>query len=60
MTTAQIMKTTTVNVGIRISQHVLDKLDKHKGYYSRNRYLCKILDDYTTQLEREEESNNKK
>jgi hypothetical protein len=47
--TATIMK--SVNVGIRIPQETLNKLDKYKGYYSRNRFLCKILDEHVAQLE---------
>jgi hypothetical protein len=45
----------TVNVGIRIPQETLNKLDKFKGYHSRNRFLVKLVHEGLTSLEEQEQ-----
>jgi hypothetical protein len=45
----------TVNVGIRIQQETLDKLEKFKGYHSRNKFLVKLVDEGLACLEEEQE-----
>lgn len=35
-----------VNIGVRFPKETLNKLDKYKGYHSRNRFLVKIVDEY--------------
>jgi len=46
----------SVNLGIRFPTATLNKLDKYKGYYSRNRYLLKIVDEYLASQEKEMKS----
>ena len=45
-----------VTLGVRIPKETLNKLDKLKGYHSRNRFLVKIVEEYLAV----QESNNKK
>lgn len=42
----------SVYSGIRFPKETLKKLDRHKGYYSRNRFLLKITEEYLTELEK--------
>jgi hypothetical protein len=46
-----------VNLGVRFPRETLDKLDKYKGYHSRNKYLLKIVDEHISRLERVEEAS---
>lgn len=43
----------SVNLGIRFPRATLNKLEKYKGYHSRNRYLLKIVDEYLASQEKE-------
>ena len=42
-----------VHTGILFPRETLNKLDKHRGYYSRNRYLLKIVDEFLAKQEKE-------
>jgi len=46
----------SVNLGVRFPSATLNKLDKYKAYHSRNRYLCKIVDEHIARLERAKET----
>jgi hypothetical protein len=46
-----------VGLGIRFPRATLDKLDKYKGYHSRNSFLLKIVDEYLNKLEKGELQN---
>lgn len=48
----------SVNLGVRFPKETLKKIDRHKGYHSRNRYLCKIVDEYIDRLEKTTGINN--
>jgi hypothetical protein len=45
-----------VHTGIVFPRETLKKLDKYRGYYSRNRYMLKIVDDFLARQEAEMKS----
>jgi hypothetical protein len=51
-----VLESKSVNLGVRFPRATLDKLDQYKGYHSRNRYLCKIVDEHLTRIERGKEA----
>ena len=52
----QLMGQDSVYTGILFPRETLKKLDKHRGYYSRNRYMLKIVEEFLAKQERELES----
>jgi hypothetical protein len=54
--TSVLEENKSVNLGVRFPSATLNKLDKYKGYHSRNMYLCKIVDEHIARLERAKET----
>jgi hypothetical protein len=47
----QLMSVKTVNTGIRVPRETIERMDRHKGYFSRNLFLRVILEEYMDILE---------
>ena len=45
------MSQDSIYTGILFPRETLNRLDKHKGYYSRNKFLLKIAEEYLAKLE---------
>jgi hypothetical protein len=45
------MSLKTVNTGIRMPPETIERMDRHKGYFSRNLFLRVIVEEYMDILE---------